>query len=242
MAYDPSQTNNRNPLNKNIFWRHERHNSCKIHNLYDHMLVEATNIFGVTIVYYPVTEYSLDSLTSIWGEYVNKGYNQRYVMKALPEQGENDNFQFNSFGGIDKSESERILYIPKEQFTTIVGRENPLPSDWLLYTQNNIVYEVVSLDDNEGIIAGKEMYWKVVLSPRIIEGEKLPNCGVSKEDIIDPTPEEYCESLDNEFNDNGVTDEIPSPTPENNDNDVIEDVRDSNSIIRNSSSNWGSNW
>lgn len=237
MPYNPGQI--QNPLSKNVFWKTEKHNACRTHNLYSHLLNEAVGIYGVTIFYYPVSEYNLDSLTNIWGEDVNKSYSEKYTMKALVDQG-TDTFQLNMMGGIDKSESERVLFIPKEMFTSIVGRENPLPSDWLLYTQNNIIYEVISIDDNEGIVAGKELYWKVTLAPRLVEGEKMFDCYVDKPDVVDPLPSEYCESLDLEFNGDGPQD-IPSPTPENDDIDIIQEKRDSNVIIRNSS-DWGAGW
>lgn len=237
--------NNINPLNKNIYWKTERHNGCRVQNMYNFMMNEAVGIYGVTVFYYPVSEYNLNSLTSIWGEDVNKSYKEKYTLKVIPDQQENDTFQFNAFGGIDKSESERIVYIPKEMFTGIVGRENPLPSDWMLYTQNNIIYEVISIDDNEGIVAGKELYWKVVLSPRMVEGEKLIDCEAEKPDVVDPLPTEHCESLDTEFNNDGdVSDpnvEVPGPTPENNDNDKLEENKQSDTIIRNDA-NWGSGW
>ena len=238
--------NNVNPLAKNVFWKTERHNACRTHNLYNFMVNEATSIYGVTIFYYPVSEYKLDSLTSIWGEDVNKTYKEKYTMKAIPDQNENDVWTMNSIGGINKEESERILFIPKEAFTEVVGRPNPLPSDWLLYTQNNIVYEVLSIDDNEGIIAGKEMYWTVTLTPRMIEGEKLFDCDADKQDVVDPLPEEFCDSLDNEFNNDGNLDEnpaveVPGPTGENDDNDIIKEKRASDDILRNDA-NWGSNW
>jgi hypothetical protein len=245
MPYNPGQYTN--PLNKNIFWKHEKHNAGRVHCLYDTLLTDATNIYGVTVFYYPVSEYNLDSLTSVFGEDVNVSYSEKYTMKVLPEQGGQDTFQINSFGGIDKSESERIVYIPKEMFTAIVGRENPLPSDWMLYTQNNIIYEVLEIDDNEGIVAGKELYWKVTLMPRLVEGEKIASCDKGLDVVIDPTPEEYCESLDLEFNNDGQNAEVPAPTLENDDNDKIEEHRNDINIIRNSMSNdWGNgidnNW
>ena len=235
-----------NPLSKNIFWKNERHNACRTHNLYNFMINEAASQIGVTIFYYPVSEYKLESLTSIWGEDTNKSYSEKYTMKVIPDQNENDVFTFNSVGGINKEESERIVFIPKEQFTCIVGRPNPLPSDWLLYTQNNIVYEVLSIDDNEGIVAGKEMYWSVRLTPRMIEGEKLFDCEAERPDVVDPLPEEHCDSLDKEFNNDGILDEnpsieVPGPSGENDDNDIIKKERNSDQILRNDA-NWGSNW
>ena len=70
MPYNPGQI--QNPLSKNVFWKTEKHNACRSHNLYSHLLNEAVGIYGVTIFYYPVSEYNLDSLTNIWGEDVNK--------------------------------------------------------------------------------------------------------------------------------------------------------------------------
>ena len=56
-----------NPLFYNNWFKHERHNADCDRLTYEHAAEEMINIYGVTIFYYPVSEYDLNGLSKLWG-------------------------------------------------------------------------------------------------------------------------------------------------------------------------------
>ena len=52
----------------------------------------------------------------------------------------------------------------------------------------NIIYEVLALEDQEGIFLGDELYWRLTCQPRIIEGEIFGDglCDSTREVPVDP--------------------------------------------------------
>ena len=227
-----------NPIRSNIWLKTEKHNACRAQNMYARGLEMAMSMYGATIAYYPVSEYSLDSLTSLWGEDPNKKYLEKYTLKVLSDGTENDNFTFNQFG-IDKSNAERVIYVSKKMFREVTGKVDPLTSDNFLWYQNKIIYEVIDITDDENILLGEEMTWKLVAMPRIISGEIYGSqCDSTRPDAIDPE----CDTESSAENEDGsIVDNpdivIPGPTPKSGDESKIEDLADS-VIIR---SEWG-NW
>jgi hypothetical protein len=226
-----------NPLTKNNWFKTERHNSCRPANLYAKHVEQAINIYGTTIFYFPVSEYNLDGLAALWGEDVSPEYHEKYTLKAMTE-GENDNFTFNQYG-IDKTTAERVALISKKQFSEITGREEPLELDHFHWTQNDIVYEVISVEDQEGIVLGQEMYWKLTGTPRIVSGEIFGDgtCEDEREQVVDPDQAiDPCETTDGNIVDNPDI-IIPGPTPHVDDEEIVDRDKDG-ILIRNSWGNW----
>lgn len=191
MAYDPYDNfpRMRNPMFSNIWYKTERHNAYKEHALMDHLAEESTNIFGYIIHYMPVSEYSLDSITQLWGEDINKKYYEKYTLKAMSE-GENDAVTLNDVG-LNKTMSDRVFFISKKAFREIVGRTEPLPSDFILWTQNNVVYEVGGIEDYD-IILGQEQFWRLSVFPRIVEGTIIGDESCEPQDRVIPTDPDEC--------------------------------------------------
>lgn len=231
-----------NPLQKNIWFKTEKHNTCRAGNLYAKHVEQAINIYGTTVFYFPVSEYDLDGLASLWGEDLSPEYHEKYTLKAMTE-GENDNFTFNQFG-VDKTTAERIALISKKQFTEITGREEPLASDFFHWTQNDIIYEVIAVEDQEGIVLGQEMYWKLTGVPRIVSGEIFGDgtCDDTREQVVDPLPSEACDDelppTDGDIVTNpSVT--VPGPSPHVDDEEIVDRDKD-DVLLRNSWGNWDS--
>jgi hypothetical protein len=230
----------KNPLYKNIWFKTEKHNACRPQNMYAKGVEQAINIYGTTIFYFPVSEYDLDGLASLWGEDVSPEYHEKYTLKAMTE-GENDNFTFNQFG-VDKTSAERIALISKKQFTEITGREEPMELDHFHWTQNDIIYEVISVEDQEGIVLGKELYWRLTGTPRLVSGEIFGDgtCDDTREQVVDPDVAIDCE-LDEPDTDGNIVENpdviIPGPSPHVDDEEIIDRDKE-NLLIRNSWGNW----
>ena len=229
----------KNPLHTNIWFKTEKHNTCRPGGIYARGIEQAINIYGFTIFYFPISEYNLDSLTSLWGEYKNKKYLEKFTLKAMTE-GENDNFTFNQYG-IDKTTAERVILVSKKQFEEVTGREEPFESDMFHWTQNDIVYEIISVDDQEGIVLGKEMYWKLTGVPRMVSGEVFGTdmCDPTRDVVVDPDvvacPNDIPEGDGDVISDPTVI--VPGPTPHVDDEEIVD--RDKPSILlRNSWGNW----
>ena len=175
-----------NPLFYNNFWKNERHNSnAPICGIYAKGVEQMLNIYGQTLFYYNQSEYSFESISKLWGEDIDKKYLEKYTLKGITE-GENDNFAFNRFG-VDKTSAERVIYISAKAFTDITGHASPLEQDHFLWCQNKIVYEITEVSNNDNIILGRELSWKLVGIPRMVEGEwyGLDNCDATRENVID---------------------------------------------------------
>jgi hypothetical protein len=229
-----------NPLQKNIWFKTERHNSLNpLCNIYEKGVEQAINIYGTTLFYYPVSEYSLDSISGLWGEDINKKYLEKFTLKGMTED-ENDNFTFNQYG-VDKTTAERVVLLSKKQFTEITDNDEPLESDMFLWTQNNIIYEIISVEDQEGIVLGKEMYWKITGTPRMAEGEIFGHdeCDSTKETVVDPDsdacPYDLPEGDGDIVSDPTVI--VPEPSPHIDDEEIIDRDKDG-LLIRSAWGNW----
>jgi hypothetical protein len=238
----------KNPLIYNTWFKTERHNStnpmCRI---YEKQTEQMINIYGVTLFYFPVSEYDLDGVGKLWGEDVNKKYLEKYTLKGITE-GENDTFTFNRFG-VDKTGAERVIFISRKAFTEITQREEPLEGDMFQWTQNNIIYEVIEVTDQENIVLGKELTWRLSAIPRMVEGEVFgnDNCDSSRDQVADLSQAEIsnstCEERETPIGDGNVVEDpnnvhIPGPsTHKLDDEEVIDDEKDK-VLIRNSWGNW----
>jgi hypothetical protein len=231
-----------NPLFYNQWFKHERHNACKPQAMYARILESMLNTRGVTIFYYPVSEYDLDGISAFWGEDPYKKYLEKYTLKCLTDD-ENDQVTFNEFGA-HRNESDRMIHISKRQFKNITGKEEPLYMDHLLYTQNGIVYEVENFTDNGNIVLGDELWWSLYCKPRMIEGEIFGrnDCNSIREDVIDPESD-WIDAKKPCVNDDGHVDEnimvdVPGPQPMKNDDIEIIEKEQINKILRNSWGGW----
>jgi hypothetical protein len=237
-----------NPLQYNTWFKTERHNStnpmCRI---YEKQTEQMINIYGSTLFYFPISEYDLDGIAKLWGEDVNKKYLEKYTLKGTTD-GENDTFKFNSFG-VDKTSAERVVFISRKAFTEITGREEPLEGDMFQWAQNKIIYEVIEVTDQENIVLGKELTWRLAASPRLVEGETFGNdlCDSTREDVDDYTEAERnalaCDDQSTPIGDGNVVEDplnvhIPGPSPHKIDDEQIVDQEKSDIFTRNSWGNW----
>jgi hypothetical protein len=234
-----------NPLWYNNFVKSERHNSTNpICRLYEKQTEQMINIYGVTMFYFPISEYDLQGIAKLWGEDINKKYLEKYTLKGITE-GESDNFVFNRFG-VDKTTAERVVFISRKAFREITGRQEPLEGDMFQWTQNQIIYEIIEVTDQENIVLGMEMTWKLVATPRWVEGEVFgkDDCSSTRDQVVDPgqsgIPIEDCDKNKPPPGDgNVITDptvNVPGPTPHKEDDETIIDQEKADSILRNS---WG---
>jgi hypothetical protein len=238
----------KNPLFYNQFFKTERHNSnnpvCRV---YEKGVEQMINIYGVTMFYFPVSEYDLDGMAKLWGEDPNKKYLEKYTLKGITE-GENDSFVFNRFG-VDKTGAERVVYISKKQFREITGREEPLESDMFQWTQNNIIYEITEVTDQENIVLGKEMSWKLIAIPRMTEGEVFGNdvCEQIRDEVVDPgqngEPVTECDKTESPVGDGNVVEDpdnvhVPGPSTHKVDDEQVVDDEKSGIFTRNSWGGW----
>lgn len=240
MSSDKECCKIKNPLYSNAFFKLEKHNACRPQALYSRIISQMIMIYGYTLFYYPVTEYSLNTLSAIWGEDPQPAYREKYTFKALTE-GENDVVSFNTFGAQTFDQSDRVIMINKQMFRDITGREEPTYSDHLLWTQNKIIYQVENFTDNDNIVLGEELWWTVFLTPRIVEGQIFgkDDCDAFREDAIDPdlsdpTSKSACYNKDGNIKDNPDI-QVPGPRPKKNDDEFTIE-RDDDVLIRNS---WG---
>jgi hypothetical protein len=236
-----------NPLFYNQFFKTERHNSsnpfCKI---YARGVEQMLNIYGVVLFYFPISEYNLQSISALWGEDINKKYLERYTLKGITEA-EADNFVFNRFG-IDKTTAERTIFISKKQFFEVTGRRDPLEGDLFQWTQNNIIYEITSVTDQENIVLGQELTWKLVATPRTTEGEVFgrDNGDSSRDAVIDlgliGNPTTICDKFTSPIDDGNIIENpathIPSPSPHILDDEPIVDRESETILIRKSWGGW----
>lgn len=238
----------KNPLFINNFVKNQRYNSnntfCK---LYARGVEQMINMYGTVMFYYPVSEYDLDGISKLWGEDINKKYLEKYTLKGISDT-ENDNFVFNRFG-VDKTGAERTVYISKKQFTEATGREDPLEGDMFQWTQNNIIYEINEVTDQEHIVLGNELSWRLVATPRTTEGEVfgLDNCDSSRDEVVEQglNGEKLteCDKNGSPVDDGNVIENpeivhIPGPsTHKVDDEQVVDDEKDS-VFIRNSWGEW----
>jgi hypothetical protein len=232
----------KNPLYTNQWFKHERHNSCRDANMYVRIQEEMINIHGITIFYYPITEYDLDGISSFWGEDPQKEYKEKYTLKCLSDE-ENDQLTFNSFG-MTREESERTITINKRQFENITGKKEPQYGDHFLYTQNGIVYEIENFTDNNNIVLGQELWWTIYAKPRMVEGEIYgrDDCDSIREEVIDPDPT-WGDTKSPCINDDGNVDEdimvdVPGPQPMKVDDKEQFDEEKIDTILRNSWGGW----
>jgi hypothetical protein len=238
----------KNPLFYNQFFKTERHNSgnpvCRV---FEKGVEQMINIYGVTMFYFPVSEYDLDGPSKLWGEDPSKKYLEKYTLKGITE-GENDSFVFNRFG-VDKSGAERVVYISKKQFREITGRAEPLESDMFQWTQNNIVYEITEVSDQENIVLGKEMSWKLIAIPRMTEGEVFGNdiCEQIRDEVVDPgqngEPVTECDKDTPVVGDGNVVEDpdnvhIPGPSTHTVDDELVVDEEKDGVFTRNSWGGW----
>lgn len=213
--------------------------------MYEKGIEQMINISGVVMFYYPFTEYSLTSLTQLWGEDMGKKFLEKYTIKGITE-GENDNFAFNRFG-VDKTTAERTVWISRKSFREILGRDEPREGEFFMWTQNNIIYEIIEVTDQDNIVLGMEMTWKLVATPRMIEGEVmgLDNCDPTREQVIDMGQTAPVKDCDQNLPATGdgsiVTDPnviVPGPTPHKEDDEKIIDRDKNGAVIRNGWGNW----
>jgi hypothetical protein len=238
----------KNPLFYNNFFKTERHNSNNpICRIYEKQVEQMINIKGVTMFYFPISEYDLNGIAKLWGEDPNKKYLEKYTLKGISEA-ENDTFVFNRFG-VDKTTAERTVFISRKAFTEITGRQEPLEGDMFQWTQNQIIYEVTEVTDQDHIVLGKEMSWKLVATPRLTEGEVfgLDECDDVRDQVIDPGDDgnavTECTKTTAPQDDGNVIEDpnnvhIPGPTPAINDDEQIIDDEKSSIVIRNSWGGW----
>jgi hypothetical protein len=228
----------------NQFFKVERHNSTSpICRLYEKQVEQMLNIYGQLLYYLPVSEYSLDSISKLWGEDINKKYLEKYTLKGITE-GENDTFAFNRFG-VDKTTAERVIWISKKAFREITGRQEPLESDCFIWLQNQIIYEIIEVTDQENIVLGMEMTWKLVATPRMVEGEVYgkDDCSNTRDIPIDPGqfgPVQACDkNKPSEGDGDVITDptvNVPGPSKDVEDDETIIDQEKADVLLRNS---WG---
>jgi hypothetical protein len=239
----------KNPLYYNRFFKTERHNSgnpvCRI---FEKGVEQMINIYGVTIFYFPVSEYNLEGIAKLWGEDPSKKYLEKYTLKGITE-GENDSFVFNRFG-VDKSGAERVVYLSKKQFREKTGREEPLESDMFQWTQNKIIYEVTEVSDQENIVLGTEMSWKLVAIPRMTEGEVFGNdmCETVRDDVDDlgtnENPDANCVVKEGSpIGDGNVLEDpnnvhVPGPSTHIVDDELVIDSEKDGVFTRNSWGGW----
>lgn len=236
----------KNPLFYDAFFKVGKHNSqnpvCRI---YEKQVEQMINLYGIPLYYFPVSEYNLEGISKLWGEDINKKYLEKYTLKGITE-GENDTFTFNRFG-VDKTSAERVVYISKKQFTEKTGREEPLEDDMFLWTQNNIIYQVIEVTDQDHIVLGKEMSWKLVATPRLVEGEVfgLDDCNPTRDEVAIKEQGEVrdCDATTPPIGDGNVIEDpdnvtIPGPSEHTVDDEEIIDDEKSSVIIRNSWGNW----
>lgn len=235
-----------NPLYYNTWFKHERHNStnpmCRI---FEKQTEQMLNIYGVTMFYFPISEYDMDGPSKLWGEDINKKYLEKFTLKGITE-GENDVFTFNRFG-VDKSVAERTVYISRKSFTEITGREEPLEGDMFQWTQNQIIYEVIEVSDQENIVLGKELTWKLVSRPRTVEGEVFgkDDCNDTRDVVTEKSSSEIteCDKTELPTGDGNVIEDpnnvhVPGSTEHIIDDEEIIDDEKSSVLIRNSWGNW----
>lgn len=239
----------KNPLFYNKWFKTEKHSTNSAFNcIYNKGVEEIINIRGVVMFYFPVSEYDLDSITALWGEDLNVKYLEKYTIKGISE-GEQDTMTFNGFAGVTKDDAERVVTISRKSFTDITGRDEPLPGDMFQWTQNNIIYEVIDIDDQEGIILGNESIWKLTAKPRKTEGEVFGNddCNATRDGVdIDGAlaGAEDCGKETPPIGDGNVVEDpdnvhIPGPSTHIMDDEITDDTeKDSGVFIRNSWGNW----
>ena len=238
----------KNPLFYNNFFKTEKHNSTDTHcRMFGPAIEQMINIYGVTMFYFPISEYDMDGIAKLWGEDPNKKYLEKYTIKGITE-GENDNFVFNRFG-VDKSGAERTVYISRKQFTDITGRQEPLEGDMFQWTQNQIIYEVTEVTDQEHIVLGKETSWKLIAVPRTVEGEIFGNddCDSTRDQVVEQGVGSdgitECDRDQKPAGDGNVIEDpdnvqVPGPSVATTDDEQIIDSEKENPFLRNSWGNW----
>jgi hypothetical protein len=203
------------------------------------------NIYGVVMFYFPVSEYNLDSISKLWGEDINKKYLEKYTLKGITE-GENDTFVFNRFG-VDKTSAERIVFISRKAFTEITGRLEPLEDDMFQWTQNNIIYQIIEVTDQENIILGKETTWKLVATPRLVEGEVFgkDDCSNTRDQVSDKDESEVtgCDITNMPIGDGNVIEDpdnvrVPGPSDRVIVDQTVTEEEKEPVLIRNSWGQW----
>jgi len=236
----------KNPLFYDAFFKFGKHNSQNpICRIYEKGVEEMINITGTVMFYFPVSEYDLDGISKLWGEDINKKYLEKYTLKGLTES-ENDLFTFNRFG-VDKTTAERVVYISRKQFTDITGRDEPLESDMFQWTQNNIIYQVIEVTDQDHIVLGQEMSWKLVATPRLVEGEVFGNdlCDSTRDEVAIKEQGEIdgCDETEAPIGDGNVIEDpdnvhVPGPSAHDVDDEEIIDDAKSDVVIRSSWGQW----
>ena len=237
-------SDSKNPLFYNTWFKNERHNACRPQSMYARMQEQMVNIHGITIFYFPVSEYDLDGISAMWGEDPNKKYLEKYTLKCLSDE-ENDVITFNDFGA-HRQDSERTILLNKRQFKNITGKEEPQYGDHFLYQQNKIIYEIENFTDNNNIVLGEELWWTVYSKPRAVEGEIFgrDDCNSLREEVIDPDPE-WADAKKPCINDDGHVDDdfmvdVPGPQTMKVDDKEIFDEEKVDTILRNSWGGWDS--
>jgi len=236
----------KNPGFYKNFFKTERHNSQNpICRLYEKHAEQMINIMGSTLMYFPLSEYNLDGVSKLWGEDINKKYLEKFTLNGMTEA-EGDSFTFNRFG-VDKTSAERTVFISKKAFREITGRAEPLEGDMFQWTQNNIIYEVIEVSDQENIVLGKEMTWKLVATPRTVEGEVFgnDNCDSTRDDVVDKTDAELslCDKDTLPIGDGNVVQDpinvhIPSESKSLFDDEQVFDAEKSKIVIRRAWGGW----
>jgi hypothetical protein len=245
--YDPKSQYPRyvNPMYQNTWYKTERHNAHREHAMFDHLAEESTNMFGYTIHYMPVSEYSLDSITQLWGEDINRKYLEKYTLKAMSD-GENDAVTLNDIG-LNRTMADRTFFISKKAFREITGKKEPLPDDYILWTQNNIVYQVGGIEDHD-IMLGQEQFWRLSVFPRIIEGTIIGDESCGPQDRVIPQDPDECtvdeqNGMSKDWNQDGNIVENPDlrmelPKPRLNNDETVIDTEKDKVLIRTSWGNW----
>jgi hypothetical protein len=224
----------RHPLETNRWFKTEKHNSSNFRCMVSKMTENIINVTGITIYYYPVSEYTLNGVAALWGEDPDRTYKEKYILKAFSEDNA-DSFKFNSMGGLDKSDTEKVIFLHRNQFEYITGRDSPLPEDNLYWSQNGVIYQVVDVSDQENIILGNEIFWRLVITPRIVAGEEYASeCDPTRTPIEDFICGEEFDGHEGSIDDDPEV-EVPGPTEIKDDVNYIEGEK-ADIIIR---TEWG---
>ena len=137
------------------------------HDLFESHVVEACDIYGTVIYYYPVNP----DFDPVYGEDQNKQYYGPCVTKAIYKPGVEPTL-YNTFGMLSDEVIER-MQMPKFTFSRdVTGAPTPEAGDVIRTPWNKnygtnyeMIYEVADVSEEDNTFFNKKFSWEFILKP-----------------------------------------------------------------------------
>ena len=170
-----------NQLRRPKFALYDIHNNIE-HELFETISAEFCDAAGFEIEYYRAKEdiYTEDGkVDDIYGEpkYQNLSYYDVKKTKFVYQP--TDEPTFTGMFGINSEEILQFASIPKLNFIRDVGDFHPKPGDALYTPWNDRAYEIVHVEEEEGMFLAKKFSWNFILKPFRYSDQ------LSTEDLVD---------------------------------------------------------